>query len=66
MTMRSRLRRRRRCAAHVDSREGPGESPSKSHVLCPLPLQVEFKPLVQLDEVKTANGEEEEEAVFKM
>ena len=27
---------------------------------------MEFKPLVQLDEVKTANGEEEEEAVFKM
>merc|ERR1711865_1274931 len=26
----------------------------------------EFKPLVQLDEVKTANGEEEEESVFKM
>ena len=62
MTMPSRLRRRRRCAAHVDSREGPGES----RALCPLPPQVEFKPLVQLDEVKTANGEEEEEAVFKM
>lgn len=30
MTMRSRLRRRRRCVAHVDSREGPGEA----HVLC--------------------------------
>ena len=28
--------------------------------------QVEFKPLVQLDEVKTASGEEEEESVFKM
>ena len=38
----------------------------RSLTLCPLPLQVEFKPLVQLDEVKTANGEEEEEAIFKM
>lgn len=28
--------------------------------------QVEFKPLVQLDEVKTASGEEEEDTVFKM
>ena len=28
--------------------------------------QVEFKPLVQLDEVKTASGEEEEEVLFKM
>ena len=37
-----------------------------AYMLCPLPLQVEFKPLVQLDEVKTANGEEDEESVFKM
>jgi len=28
--------------------------------------QVEFKPLVQLEEVKTANGEEDEDAIFKM
>lgn len=28
--------------------------------------QVEFKPLVQLEEVKTANGEEDEESIFKM
>jgi len=27
---------------------------------------VEFKPLVQLEEVKTANGEEDEESIFKM
>jgi len=27
---------------------------------------VEFKPLVQLEEVKTANGEEDEDAIFKM
>ena len=61
MTMSSRKRRRRRCAALVDS---PWRVCSKSR--CPLPLQVEFKPLVQLEEVKTANGEEDEDAIFKM
>ena len=33
---------------------------------CSPPGQVDFKPLVQLEEVKVTSGEEEEEVVFKM
>ena len=74
-TTRSQLRRRRRCAAaapppHPPNQTGPPADLSLSlgrdepkHRSLP---QVEFKPLVQLDEVKTASGEEEEEVLFKM
>jgi hypothetical protein len=72
-TTRSQLRRRRRCVAgapppHPPPQTGPpadlslGRDEPKHRSL----PQVEFKPLVQLDEVKTASGEEEEEVLFKM
>lgn len=37
-----------------------------ARVLTPTPAQVEFEPLVKLEEVKTQTHEEDEEVLFKM
>ena len=76
-TTRSQLRRRRRCAAAAPPPHPPPQTLPPADLSLSLSLrrgepkhcslsQVEFKPLVQLDEVKTASGEEEEEVLFKM
>ena len=74
-TTRSQLRRRRRCAAAAPPPHPPPQTLPPADLSLSLRRgepkhcslsQVEFKPLVQLDEVKTASGEEEEEVLFKM
>ena len=75
MTMAWCRTRRPRCAALARSRAAPqtrglAGAPPAARCLnrrCPAArTQVEFKPLVQLEEVKVQSGEEDEEVVFKM